>query len=197
MTHVGAGHALLLPGRGYGPQQPLLHFARRCLEQSGRQVRVLPWPKGDVGAGDVVRLVQEAVAELPGRPAAKSPGDGGLVLLARSSGTLAIPWAAEHGVRGIWLTPLLQVPEVRQALPLLPPGSLLAGGTADPTWDVEVAAASGLPVLQIEGGDHALEIPGDVLRSMAALSRVVHAIADTLMPSIREDLTPLRGIPLR
>jgi len=60
-----------------------------------------------------------------------------------------------------------------------------------------VAAASGLPVLQIEGGDHLLEIPGDVHRSVAALARVVTAVSDTVTPSIREDLTPLRGLPLR
>jgi len=190
MTHAGTGHALLLPGRGYGSQQPLLHFTRRCLVEAGREVHMLQWPKGDVGADDVVRLVEEAAARLPGRPS-------DLVLLAKSLGTLAIPWAAEHGVRGIWLTPLLQVDAVREALPSLPHGSLLAGGTADPSWDGEVAAASGLPVLQLEGGDHSLEIPGDVQRSIAALARVVTAVSDTLTPTIREDLTPFRGLPLR
>jgi len=190
MTRVDAGHALLLPGRGDGPHSPLLHFARRCLVEAGRDVRALQWPRGEVGAEDVVRLVAEAAERVPGGP-------GQLVLLAKSLGTLAIPWAAEHGVRGIWLTPLLQVPAVRAALSALPPGSLLAGGTADPTWDGDVAAASGLPVLQIEGGDHGLEIPGDVQRSLAALGRVVTAVSDTLMPTIREDLTPLRGLPLR
>jgi hypothetical protein len=195
MVHVNAGHALLLPGRGYGPHQPLLHYARRCLVEAGREVRILQWPKGDVDADTVVRLVEEEVAALPGRTG--SPGNGRLVLLAKSMGTLAIPWAAEHGVPGIWLTPLLHVPAVRAALPFLPPGSLLAGGTGDPSWDGDVAAASGLPVLQIEGGDHALEIAGDVHRSISALARVVTAVSDTLMPSIREDLTPLRGLPLR
>lgn len=190
MTHVGTGHALLLPGRGYGPRQPLLHFARRCLVEAGREVRVIEWPRGELGGDDVTRLVEQEVAALPG-------GAKDLVLLAKSLGTLAIPWAAAHGVRGIWITPLLQVQQVREALPVLPAGSLLAGGTADPTWDGEVAAASGLPVLQVEGGDHSLEIPGDVERSVAALARVVTAVHDTLMPTIREDLTPFRGIPLR
>ena len=188
--HAKPGHALLLPGRGYGPQQPLLHFARRCLVEAGCEVHTLTWPKGEVGADVVVALVEEAAARLPGRPS-------DLVLLAKSLGTLAIPWAAQYGVRGIWLTPLLQVPEIRAALGSLPAGSLLAGGTADATWDGDVAAASGLPVLQIEGGDHLLEIPGDVHRSVAALARVVTAVSDTVTPSIREDLTPLRGLPLR
>jgi hypothetical protein len=190
MTHGSTGQALLLPGRGYGPQQSLLHFARRCLVEAGREVRVIQWPKGELGGDDVTRLVEEAAAAQPG-------GLSDLVLLAKSLGTLAIPWAATHGVRGIWLTPLLQVAQVREALPRLPAGSLLAGGTADPTWDGEIAAASGLPVLQIEGGDHTLEIPGDVHRSVAALHRVVTAVHDTLLPSIREDLTPFRGLPLR
>jgi len=183
-------HALLLPGRGYGAHQPLLHYARRCLAEAGHEVRVLQWPRGELGADVVTRLVEEAAAALP-------RGSAGLVLIAKSMGTHAIPWAAEHGVPGIWLTPLLQVPAVRAALPALPPGSLLAGGTADPTWDGDVAAASGLPVLQLEGADHNLEIPGDVHRSLAALGRIVTAISETLVPSFREDLTPIRGLPLR
>jgi hypothetical protein len=158
-------------------------------------VRILQWPKGELGPDVIVRLVEEAVAELP--PGTVDGRPGGLILLAKSVGSHAIPWAAERGVRGIWLTPMLQVPAIRDALPLLPQGSLLAGGTADSTWDGDVAAASGLPVLQIEGGDHTLEIPGDVHRSIAALGRVVTAITETLMPSFREDLTPLRGLPLR
>jgi hypothetical protein len=182
--------ALLLPGRGYGPQLPLLYFARRCLTDIGRQVRALEWPEGELGPDCVVRVLREAVDEMPGDLS-------DLVLLAKSLGTHAIPWAAEHGVPGIWLTPMLQVPAVRAALPALPPGSLLVGGTADPSWDGEIAAASGLPVLQLEGADHCLEIPGDVHRSVATLARVVAAVSDTLSPSIREDLTPVRGLPLR
>jgi hypothetical protein len=190
-TRVGAGRpALLLPGRGDGPHLPLLYFTRRCLTDTGREVRALQWPAGELGPDGVVRVVAEAVEELPG-------GSADLVLLAKSLGTHAIPWAAEHGVPGIWLTPLLQVPAVRDALPALPAGSLLVGGTADPTWDGEVAAASGLPVLQLEGADHSLELPGDVHRTVAMLARVVTAVSDTLSPHIRADLTPIRGLPLR
>ncbi|HEY6793090.1 MAG TPA: hypothetical protein VI248_00230 [Kineosporiaceae bacterium] len=186
----GGRPALLLPGRAYGPQFPLLYYARRCLADAGRHVQALEWPSGELAPGCVVRMLQEAVDRLP-------DGPRDLVLLAKSTGTHAIPWAAEHGVPGIWLTPLLQVPAVRAALPSLPAGSLLVGGTADPTWDGEVAAASGLPVLQLEGADHNLELPGHVHRSLAALARVVTAVSDTLSPSIREDLTPARGLSLR
>jgi hypothetical protein len=181
--------ALLLPGRGIGTDGPLLHYAHRCLVEAGRAVQVLPWPKGDLSAREVVKLVTEAAATVPG-------GLDDLVVLAKSGGTQAIPWAAEHGVRGIWLTPMLQVPAVRAALPKLPPGSLLVGGTADPTWDGEAAAVSGLPVLQIDGADHCLEIPGDVRRSVSALNRVVTAISETLTPSVRGDLTPVSGLRL-
>jgi hypothetical protein len=191
ITAMGAHRpALILPGRGYGPQLPLLYYGRRCLVDAGRQVQTLQWPSGGLGADCVVRVLGEAVGALPG-------GSTDLVLLGKSMGTHAIPWAAEHGVPGIWLTPLLQAPAVRDALPSLPSGSLLVGGTADPTWDREVAASSGLPVLQLEGADHGLEIPGDVHRTIATLARVVAAISDTLSPSIREDLTPVRGLPLR
>jgi hypothetical protein len=188
-TTTPAPAALLLPGRGGGTDLPLMHYAHRCLVEAGRVVQVLQSPKGDPSARDVVRLVSEAASALPG-------GLDDVVVLAKSGGTQAIPWAAEHGVRGIWLTPMLQSPVVRAALPKLPPGSLIVGGTADPTWDGEVAATSGLPVLQIDGADHCLEIPGDVRRSVAALTRVVNAISETLTPSARADLTPVYGLRL-
>jgi len=189
------GPALLLTGPDDGTPRPLLHYARRCLAQAGRHVHHLAWPdvKPDVklDASRAADLVTEAVAGLPKGAVSR------LVILAVSDGTLAIPWAAERGVPGFWLAPRLDVPAVRDALALLPPDSLLAGGTADPSWDGEVAAASGLPVLQIDGGDHALEIRADVERSLAAMARVVTAVLETLVPSVREDLTPLRGLPLR
>jgi hypothetical protein len=181
--------ALLLPGRSDGNDSPLMHYAHRCLVEAGRVVEVLRPPKGEPSARDVVKLVSDAAAALPG-------GLDDVIILAKSGGTQAIPWAAEHGVRGIWLTPTLQSPAVRNALPKLPPGSLIVGGTADPTWDGEAAATSGLPVLQIDGADHFLEIPGDVRRSVAALTRVVNAISETLTPSARADLTPVYGLRL-
>jgi hypothetical protein len=166
--------AVLLPGRGYGPDRPLLHYAQRCLTTAGYRVSVVHWPAGKLSDRDVVRLAQEAAGCVRGRP------PGSMVLVAKSLGSYAIPWAAEQGLPGIWLTPLLTDPGVRAALSSLPGGSLLVGGTADPYWDGDAAAGSGLPVLQVAGADHSLEVPGDPQRSIGALGRVVTAISEVL-----------------
>jgi hypothetical protein len=180
----------VLPDCGSSAESPLLHFAARSLAHAGYRVSVLAWPVGrppGLVAGrvagqevrhqagrDVVRLVAEAGVELD------DVAPGGVVLVAAALASHAIPWAAEHRVPGIWLAPVLTDPAVRAALPALPAGSLLVGGTADPSWDGAAAASSGLPVLQLADADGCLEIPGDVPRSIATLARVSAAISETL-----------------
>jgi hypothetical protein len=79
-------------------------------------------------------------------------------------------------VPGIWLTPLVGVTEVATALPRLPQNSLLIGGTADRSWDGEVARKSGLPIHEVPDGDHVLRIADDPIRSVDALRSVVVAM---------------------
>jgi hypothetical protein len=53
-------------------------------------------------------------------------------------------------------------------------------GTADPHYDEthleEIQRATKGEVLVIEGGDHSLEIDGDVLKSLRAIERVMRAV---------------------
>ncbi len=94
-------------------------------------------------------------------------------MIAKSLSTLALPAAQDRGLAGVWLTPLCDTPEIRDAVITAP--ALLVGGTADPTWDSQVAAAlDGAEVLEIPGADHSLQVPGgpdaslDVLRQVTA-----------------------------
>jgi hypothetical protein len=105
---------------------------------------------------------------------------GELVVIAASLGSYAVPWAADNGVPGVWIAPVLDDVEVTTDLPRLPVGSLIVGGTADPSWDGAGAASSGVPVLQLEDADGDLQVPGDVRRSLAALATVTSAVAETL-----------------
>ncbi|HET7046546.1 MAG TPA: hypothetical protein VFI37_16995, partial [Gaiellaceae bacterium] len=72
----------------------------------------------------------------------------------------------------IWLTPLLQLTDVTEALARATAPTLLVGGGADESWDGAVAERLPGERLVIDGADHALEIAGDPYASLDALRRV-------------------------
>jgi hypothetical protein len=164
----GAPVAVLLPGRGYGPQAPLLYYARLLLRSRGWVVRTVQWEKvPGLDPGD-----HAAVAAFAGDVLASADPARDLVV-GKSLGSLALPAAAERGVPGIWLTPLLGIEDVRRAAARAAASMLLIGGTADPYWDGAAAAATGAAVFEIPGADHSLERPGDLNGTLEVLSSVL------------------------
>jgi pimeloyl-ACP methyl ester carboxylesterase len=103
---------------------------------------------------------------------------GGALLIGKSLGTNAAALAAERSLPAVWLTPLLTVPVpwVAGALERATAPFLLVGGTADPAWDGEVARRLSPHVLEVEGADHGMYVPGPLTESIAVLARVVEAI---------------------
>lgn len=99
------------------------------------------------------------------------------LVIARSVGTMVLPDAAERGLPGVWLTPILNGPRMAAALLQLSAPTLLIGGTADPLWDSNVAAASSAEVLEVAGADHSLEFGGAVAPAIAALRLVMERMA--------------------
>ena len=71
------------------------------------------------------------------RGAGRAAGDA--VVFGKSLGSMAAPVIAERGLPAIWFTPLLTDPAVVAALRGAAWPCLLAGGTADPYWDGEIA----------------------------------------------------------
>lgn len=160
--------ALVLPGRAYSADMPLLYYLRALLGQRGWEVLDVSWGTTPPTTDDAVLAVaDEALADV------RAPR---VLLVGKSLGTRAIPLAADRSLPGIWLTPLVTEPSVRSALSRLRAPALLVGGTADPSWDPAVRGL-GHEVLEIDGGTHTLDVPGDVEASVAALSRVVSAAA--------------------
>jgi len=53
------------------------------------------------------------------------------LVIAKSVGTMVLPDAAERGLPGVWLTPILNGPRMAAALLQLSAPTLLIGGTAD------------------------------------------------------------------
>jgi len=166
--------AVVLPGRGYPVDGPLLFFAQVALRRRGVDVTALRWsPPPDLdaaGAPGWVASQLEPVLAAGGRP----------LVVAKSLGSFAAPVVAERGLLAIWLTPLLGQETVVAALRAARAPALLVGGTADPAWDGTVARSLGMAVHEVPGGDHALLLPGPLAASAEALGGVATAMEQFL-----------------
>ena len=164
-------HAILLPGAGYTPAHPVLHFTKRVLEVHGWTVAPASWPADEDARRNPDQMVGAIAAELIDSADSAQP-----LMVGKSIGSLAIPLAAERGLSGIWFTPLLRRPQVVDALERLPDPTLLIGSTGDETWDPDVAHRSKHQVLELNDANHGLELGGDPLGSIDALRTVIGAV---------------------
>lgn len=154
---------VLLPGARYLPIAPLLWFTREALTAEGWTV-IQVWDEWDRTV-EAERWVSERLVA-----ALAAAGEARTLVVAKSITTLAVAAAAERRLPGIWITPLLQTPEIRAGLEAVTAPTLIAGGTADSTWDSGFAAGlEGVEVLEFEGADHILHVPGDLTRSLEIL----------------------------
>jgi hypothetical protein len=100
------------------------------------------------------------------------------VVLGKSLGTLAAPLVADRGLSAVWLTPLLTDEPTVAALRRATGPCLLVGGTADPYWDGHTARSLAADVVEIDGADHAILVPGILAESAAVLGQVITAVED-------------------
>jgi len=171
---------VIVPGRAYGPQAPLLDLAGEALADRDAAVETINWtvPEGllDIGPEPFVRAhVSAALHRLASTAPAAQP-----VIIAKSLGTHAATLAAERELPAIWLTPLLNIDVLAEAITRNPAPALLIGGTRDPSWLPEVAAATRKTVVTIDGGDHGLRPPGPLRAYTEALGDVGTAIEEFL-----------------
>ena len=161
---------VVLPGARYLPFGPLLWFSREVALSHGWSVLEV-WDEyrdRSVDAGEWVEARTEA--------ALRHAGDARILLVTKSITSHAARLAGERRLPGVWLTPLLRLPEIAAAFEGLDAPSLLIGGSADASWDAAVARRGGHEVLELEGADHSLQIGGDPLASVALLRRVVERV---------------------
>lgn len=159
--------AVILPGAVYSPDAPLLDFGRLALLQHGWTVQQVWWedPGGSLAdrAGWVADQLESAAAAEAGR----APALGRLLAMAKSLGTLAAAGRTPVDA-AVWFTPLLTdsvcvagIERRRQeGVP-----QLLVGGTADELWVSRTARGLGCEVVEVDGADHALAVPGDAVRT--------------------------------
>lgn len=168
--------AVVIPGGRFGAGAPLLMYAGDVAELRGATVHRYSWsqkfPKPDqpgieswVG-GEIAPLLDS----ISGRP----------LLIGKSLGTNAAALAAERTLPAVWLTPLLTLPWVVDALGGATAPFLLVGGTADRVWDGGIARRLSPHVLEVDGADHGMYVPGPLTESIAVLSHVVVAVEEFL-----------------
>ncbi len=168
--------AVILPGAKYLPDAPALWFAREAALAAGRNV-VAVWDTFD-RTSEARRWVLERLEACLEFVADPKP-----LLIAKSLTTLATGVAAERELPAVWLTPLLagdpRAAHVVDGLRRAAAACLLVGGTADEVWDGELAESiATAKVVEIADADQALEVPGDIGRSIDVLRVVARAVEE-------------------
>jgi hypothetical protein len=168
-TEPATGLLVVLPGRGYHPDKPLLKVATQLAVDLGWRVRQVWWRAPDEVSADW------AGAELD---AAVGEHDGPVRLLAKSLASLAAPRAARAAYPSCWLTPLLGRADVVEGIAANPAAQLLVGGTADDLWDTAVAErlrGRRTEVVELPGADHALNLTGNKNATASAHAEFIRA----------------------
>ncbi|GHA23255.1 hypothetical protein GCM10010329_53330 [Streptomyces spiroverticillatus] len=164
--------ALVVPGAGYTPARPLLHYARSVLLQHGWTVRELWWmlPDGfrELGTEQQVAWAEEQVAD-----AVETEGGACGLVVGKSLASLTTGLVADRGIPAVWLTPLLHLPLVARNLARATAPTLLVGGTGDGSWVAGTARELPHEILELPSANHGLEVPGDALASVGLLGEVV------------------------
>lgn len=168
--------ALVIPGGMFGPAAGMLMYVGDVAEHRGARVHRHVWseqpPSGlDARLADWVRGELEGLVETVG---------GHPLVIGKSLGTLGAAVAAQRSWPAVWLTPLLTAPWAAAALGRAGAPFLLVGGTADGFWDGDLARRLTPHVLEVEGADHGMRVPGPVAASVAVLGRVVTAVDEFL-----------------
>ncbi len=180
---------VILPGYGYTAAMPLLYYATSALASAGADVLQVRYNYPGQGVrvsddGFTDRLHQDVAVAVAA--AHDYRGYSQTVWVGKSLGTLAMSliFSGQTDARAaVWLTPMLNVPQVYQGLLKCPVPSLVVIGTADPHYDLEKIAAleqAGHRVLSLEGADHGLDVQGDPLASVQHLHESIAALQQML-----------------
>jgi hypothetical protein len=162
--------AVLLPGQFYPTRAPALWFAREAAMARGwSALEVL----GEPGLHDDPLGWEQSCAER----AIEAAGAARVLVIGKSLASLLAGAISDLVLPAVWLTPLMHEPSVIDGLARAARPNLLVGGSADPSWRVDaLEAGDSIEVLELAGADHALEVPGDPVVSLAGLGQMTETI---------------------
>jgi hypothetical protein len=153
--------AIALPGAMLGGM-PVVGFAIEGARRNGWRV-VQVWDEYLDRSRDPTSWVEERVE------AAASRAGNVSLLIAKSLTTRAATVAADRGWPAVWLTPMLDEESVAGLRRRRAP-ALLVGGTADDSWNGELARELADDVLELDGADHGLARLEDLAAVVAAVA---------------------------
>ena len=157
-----------------GPWVPLLMYAGDVAERRGATVHRHSWtadPPDPFEPGVEAWVHGQVIPQL-------DTLTGTPLLIGKSLGTNCASLAADRALPAVWLTPVLTMPWVAAGLERATAPFLLVGGTADKIWDGALARRLSPHVLEVEGADHGMYVPGPLTDSIAVLGRVVTAVEE-------------------
>ncbi len=186
-SHLPAGSqpgsasvAVLLPGVRYTAQAPLLYWCGQMLSALGWHVEAVEWTIDEAALEDPQRFVELAVdVAFDAAPEAARR-----LIVAKSFGTYALPWARRRGIPGVWLTPILTDDAILQGLRGATSADIAIGGTADRFWLPDAIEDTEARLISVPGANHSLEIPGEWSRSLAVQNDIFLHIARHLERSV-------------
>lgn len=161
---------LLLAGAGYGQQAPLLWWSRQIALDADCDVVAPSWVVDDAAGAAPVAFVEGEIATALGD---RLPD----LVVAKSFGCFALPWAVRNGVPGVWLTPVLTHDDVAAALAAAADGNVAIGGSDDPMWRPERVPVTAASLQTVAGADHSLHVTGDWRRSQRLQADVFETVA--------------------
>jgi pimeloyl-ACP methyl ester carboxylesterase len=182
--------AIILPGLGYTAQMPLLFYVTNHLLALGADVLQVNYDYM-TAFRSLDRAAQHrwlvADADAAYRALREQRPYTRITVVGKSLGTLAMAhlFATQTfpaHTDALWLTPILNNPQVRAQIATFGGPSMLVIGTADSFYDPGVLAEVGeTPTRKfviVEGADHGMNVGDDVLRSVQALETTMRAIVD-------------------
>jgi pimeloyl-ACP methyl ester carboxylesterase len=179
---MSARDVLAIPGRIGGPYTPWVMYPCDAAEVRGATIHPMWWTRDgdplDIAADQRAQWVVDQV-----RP--HLDGLDHPLLIAKSLGTHAALLAAELDLPAVWVTPLIAPDQwygnaITEALRRSSAPFLLIGGTADPSWDGDLARSLTPHVFEAPGADHGLYVPGPLAASAAVLGQMATAVEQFL-----------------
>ncbi|PZG07720.1 alpha/beta hydrolase [Micromonospora craterilacus] len=173
-------------------------FSADAAEARGAQIWPISWTRRedpvDLTPGEreawVVSQVEPVLNELGDPQAGSSP-----LLIGKSLGSHAAVIAMKRMLPAVWLTPLLTADPVVAALRQATAPCLLVGGTADPFWDGPLARQLSAYVLEVEGANHGMYVPGPLASSASVLGQVA-TVVEEFLDGVLWPTTPARDVDL-
>ena len=186
--HLG----IVLPGYRYSSEMAPLYYAGRILLDQGADLLRIEytyyrtdfsnqpqseqdkWISSDVSAVCKVALSQRSYEKI--------------TLIGKSMGTIAMAQLLGdprfQSATCVWLTPLLTMDWLCSRIEQIHPRSLFVIGTADQFYTPDILKrlehSTGGQSVALEGVNHALEIPGDIPKSLTVLNQIVQALQEFL-----------------